>query len=359
MNFLSQFSDLLPVLPPFELVLAERDEPSNTVHLYLEVPPEATPKKCSIHSYYDRTWEHLKLFQYRCFIHCKLPIYKDRDTGKLSKAEVSFSRDYSRFTLMFGQEVMRLMHIHHCFTAVARTLGIRVQRVEHIYHHYTQHLEDDYYSQHTASRIAYDETSTRKGHEYITSFFDLDTWQLPGSYEGRSSECVARFKQDHPYPEAVEEISIDMSPAFIKGAKQCFPQAKVTFDKWHVIKLLYKHLDRLGEKAYCFQAQIELSMERIGAFYRQDQFQELKAQLCFIMDLAQETMETNPITKSIKSHFDGIVQYAQSKINNGILEGLNSKIQIIKRVARGFRSKDNFIKMIYFVFAKYQFQVNS
>lgn len=359
MDFLSQISDLLPVLPPFELVRAERDQSNTCVHLYLEVSPGSTPDNCSVHSYYDRKWEHLKLFEYRCFIHCRLPIYKNRATGKLSKAEVCFSRDHSRFTLMFEREVMRLMHIHHCFTAVARTLGIRIQRVEHIYHHYTENIEQDYYQQCTASRVAYDETSTRKGHEYITTFFDLDNWQLLGVYEGKSSECVTQFKNGHPYPEAVREISIDMSPAFIKGARQCFPQAKITFDKWHVIKLLYKHLDRLGSKACYFRAQVELLMERIETFYQQGEYQELKAQLCFIMDLAQEIMEDNPISKTIKNHFDGIVQYAQSRINNGILEGINSKIQIIKRVARGFRSKENFIKMIYFVFARYQFQVNS
>ena len=359
MDLFSQLSDLLPVLPPFQLVRIERDEEQSVVHLHLEVSADATPGHCSVHSYYGRTWEHLKLFQYRCFIHCRLPIYRDKTTGKLSKAAVSFSRDHSRFTLLFEQEVMRLMHIHHCFTAVANTLGIRIQRVEHIYRHYTQHIERDYYQQHTATRVAYDETSTRKGHEYITSFFDLDNWRLLGIYEGKSSESVTGFKQCHPYPEAVREICIDMSAAFIKGAKQCFPQASITFDKWHVVKLLYKHLEHLGGKAHYFQAQIEALMERIDSFYQQRDYQELKAQLCFIMDLAEEIMKTNPITKSIRRHFDGIVQYAQSKINNGILEGINSKIQTIKRVARGFRSKDNFIKMIYFVFAKYEFQVNS
>lgn len=359
MDFLSQISDLLPILPPFELVRAERDENNVSVHLYLEVLPSSTPESSTVHSYYDRQWEHLKLFQYRCFIHCKLPIYKNRDTGKLTKAKVSFSRDYSRFTLLFEQEVMRLMHIHHCFTSVAQSLGINIQRVEHIYHYYTQHLEQEYYQNQTATRIAYDETSTRKGHEYITSFFDLDNWKLLGIYEGKSSDCVSEFKQEHPYPEAVKEISIDMSPAFIKGAKENFPQAQITFDKWHVCKLIYKHLDQIGHKATYFNAQIELLMKRIDTFYQQKKLHEMKAQLCFIMDLAQEIMQSNPISKTIKKHFDGIAQYAHSQINNGILEGINSKIQIIKRVARGFRSKDNFIKMIYFVFAKYQFQVKS
>ncbi|MEM1135587.1 MAG: transposase [Bacteroidota bacterium] len=46
-------------------------------------------------------------------------------------------------------------------------------------------------------------------------------------------------------------------------------------------------------------------------------------------------------------------------MNNGVLEGINSKIQVIKRVARGFRYKQNFMKMIKFVFFKNDFQVIS
>ena len=45
----------------------------------------------------------------------------------------------------------------------------------------------------------------------------------------------------------------------------------------------------------------------------------------------------------------------KSKINNGILEGLNSKIQLAKRRARGYRNINNFINMIYFTCGKLKF----
>jgi transposase len=143
----------------------EKQESVSEVHIYLGVDKSATPANSSIHSYYKRIWEHLKLFQYRCFIHCQLPIYKDKTTGKLSKAQVNFSRDYSRFTLLYEQEVMRLMKIHHCFSTVARNLGIRIQRVEAIYHHYTQAFETDLLMAPPVN-IAFDETSTRRSSLY-------------------------------------------------------------------------------------------------------------------------------------------------------------------------------------------------
>jgi len=49
------------------------------------------------------------------------------------------------------------------------------------------------------------------------------------------------------------------------------------------------------------------------------------------------------------------VNYIQSKISNQILEGINSKIQLAKKRARGYRNIENFINMIYFVAGKLKF----
>ncbi len=49
----------------------------------------------------------------------------------------------------------------------------------------------------------------------------------------------------------------------------------------------------------------------------------------------------------IKRHWYGIIQYIITRINNGILEGINSLIQATKRKARGYRNTDNLISIIY------------
>ncbi len=46
-----------------------------------------------------------------------------------------------------------------------------------------------------------------------------------------------------------------------------------------------------------------------------------------------------------------IVNFIDSRINSGI----NNKIQIAKRKARGYRNMTNFINMIYFIAGKLQF----
>jgi len=61
------------------------------------------------------------------------------------------------------------------------------------------------------------------------------------------------------------------------------------------------------------------------------------------------------VVKTIRTHWTEIVNYIESRINNGILEGLNSKIQLAKKRARGYRNTQNFINIIYFICGKLKF----
>ena len=65
MDILQQFEALLPLSYPFSVSRIEKDEGKQEVHLYLEIAKDYRPSTdYNIHSYYDRSLEHLKLFQY-------------------------------------------------------------------------------------------------------------------------------------------------------------------------------------------------------------------------------------------------------------------------------------------------------
>lgn len=71
-----------------------------------------------------------------------------------------------------------------------------------------------------------------------------------------------------------------------------------------------------------------------------------------------EKLNSNPFLqfiKTVKAHKTGILNYIGSKISNGILEGINCKIQLAKRRARGYRDLENYINMIYFLCGKLKF----
>jgi len=60
------------------------------------------------------------------------------------------------------------------------------------------------------------------------------------------------------------------------------------------------------------------------------------------------------VAKTIKKHWEGILSWKKSQINNGILEGLNSVLQAAKRKARGYKIK-HFKTIAYLLTGKLDF----
>jgi len=60
------------------------------------------------------------------------------------------------------------------------------------------------------------------------------------------------------------------------------------------------------------------------------------------------------VAKTIKRHWEVIIHWKESQINNGILEGLNSVIQAAKRKARGYKVK-HFKTIAYLLTGKLDF----
>jgi transposase len=57
----------------------------------------------------------------------------------------------------------------------------------------------------------------------------------------------------------------------------------------------------------------------------------------------------------IGEHWEGVLRWHWTRINNGILEGINSLVQAAKRRARGYRNKRNLIAMIYLIAGRLDF----
>jgi transposase len=44
------------------------------------------------------------------------------------------------------------------------------------------------------------------------------------------------------------DFTVDLSPAFISGIKNTFPQAEITFDRFHVVKLLNGAMNKVRQQ---------------------------------------------------------------------------------------------------------------
>lgn len=130
--------------------------------------------------------------------------------------------------------------------AVARIVRETDTRIWRVMHHHVEtarakvRLED-------VTRIGVDETAAKRGHDYITLFMDLAKRRLVFAVPGRDHATIQAFKADLEAhggnAKAIVEACIDMSNAFIKGFTETFPDTHLTFDRFHVMKLMGDAVD--------------------------------------------------------------------------------------------------------------------
>lgn len=195
----------------------------------------------------DRMWRHKDFWQYQTYLHARLPRIKCDICDKVLTVQVDWSRPKAGFTWLFEAQVMQLMK-EMPVAAVAREVNEHDTRLWRVFHYYVQKNMDEL-DLSNITRIAVDETSSRRGHRYVTLFVDVDSKRVIFAIEGKDASVIQSFKQ-HLENKGIEATSIlecccDMSPAFIKGIEEAFPKAHITFDKFHVMKLVNEAVDKV------------------------------------------------------------------------------------------------------------------
>jgi len=131
---------------------------------------------------------------------------------------------------------------------VAELVGEHDTKIWRIVHHYVdQAVEAQDLS--GTEQLGIDDTSFRRGQDYVTVFADLDPDQRRAVFvcERRDAQTVeqfAGFLEDHGGdPDNIVEVCQDMSQAYSAGVRDHLKKAKVTFDRYHVKQKLSEAID--------------------------------------------------------------------------------------------------------------------
>ena len=301
--------------------------------------PECSAAGCKAHDTEEKTWRHLNFFQHEAHLHARTPCYVEE-----ARAEADFS-------------------------------GVRC--------------------------VGMDEKASRRGHRYLTLFVDIERSRLLFATTTRESSTVEAFREDLERHggsgSQIEEFCLDMWPAYLKGIRDSFPEARVTFDKFHVMKLLNEEVDavrrqeqrerpELKRSRYIWTTNPEnltpnqfalldmLNIQRLNlktarAYHLRLAFQEfwstdVAAAPAFLHHwyfwaTHSRLQPMVDFARMLRRHEAGILRRLTSRISNGILEGINSLVQAAKAKARGYRSTRNLIAMAYLLAGKLNFRLLS
>jgi len=339
-----------------------------------------------VHDTEDKVWRHLNFFQYKCYIHLRTPRTDCPKCG-VRLFTPSWSRNGSGFTMLFELLIMTLAKAMPV-SEIANLTDEHDTRLWRIIRHYVGEAYEKKEMDKVHS-VGVDETSVQKGHKYISVFADMEKREVLYCTKGKDASVISSFteeiKKHNGNSEQIRDISMDMSPAFISGASEYLPNAEVTFDKFHIIKILNEALDEVRRK----EQKNNPLLIKTRFIWLKNPRKLTKAQQEKMVTLSKENLRTakvyqmkltfqdiysniedaataeaairkwiswavrsrlEPIKKfarMLKSHIQGVLRYFTSRLTAGASEGINSRIQQIKARAKGYRNTNNFISMIY------------
>lgn len=414
MDELEMFGAALGLTAPWVAVSVKFDETERRLDIELGFargsrfgcPQEGCGElACAVHDTLDKSWRHLDFFEHQAFLSAKVPRVRCTEHG-VHLVKVGWARPGSGFTMLF--EVALLTYAKQMpvapLAAMARVHDTRVWRV--LEHHVATARAGVDFSE--VTQVGMDETSARRGQDYVSVFMDLAERRVLFATEGRDADTVKQFAADlaahggAPRTQ-LDQVCCDMSPAFIKGVREHLSEQgdddvettghcpQIVFDRYHVVAKANEAVDEVRraeaktrpelkrtryawlkneanltakqreQLAWLTRPSMQLQTARaarwrddFNGFYNQPTPTDAEAYLrswCYRAKRSR-LQPIKDFVRLVEAHWDGIVAWTNTRISNGLLEGTNSLIQTAKRRARGYRNKQKMITIIYLIAGK-------
>jgi transposase len=396
------FEAALGISAPWSVGAVDFDEAAKLLTVPVDFKPGTrfkVPGHEGLHPVHDtvvKTYRHLNFFQHECHLQVRTPRVK-LPNGSVRLVEPDFAGRLSGFTLLFEALVLMLAQ-QMPFAAVARIVGESAYRCMEVCNRYVEMalgLAD--FSGVTS--LAIDETSRARGQSYVTLAADAQARRVIFVTEGRDAKTIEALAADlmaHGCPpEQITSVSIDMSPAFIKGVSSELPNAQITFDKFHVVGHANTAVDKtrrieqrtdkslkgmrwtllrdvfglkpaagaalhglitapkltLTARAWIYKEQLRDLLDRKQINVMRDSL--LHWCICVMRSKVEPMKE---VAGLVRRHLEGIVAWAQTRQTNGFLEAINGLFQAAKRRARGFTRLSTIKTVIFLIAGKLDFQ---
>lgn len=370
--------------------------PENS-ELWFLVAPRWRISRCGgcgqrVHHRHDRTWRswrHLDCWDQRTVLRYAIWRVRCPRCGVRTE-QVPWAEPGSRYTRAFEQQVAWLAQ--SCdLTTVAEYFRISWATVRSIVHRVVRTAWDGDRSLDGLRVIGVDEISYRRHHHYLTVVVDHFSGRVVWAGKDRKVKTLLRFFR-HLGPERaaqLEAISADMWEAYLIVLRKKAPQARVIFDRFHIVRhlndavtkvrqqlvrdadpqtrrnlrhtrfpVLRSPQSRTPKDQQVLEEQVRANRQLYRAMLLKDDFMDLYTYRRegwakrFLIGWLNRAMysKIEPIKKvarMIRNHLDGVLGWVKWRISNGRLEGMNNRIRLLSHRSFGLHSAGALISLVY------------
>jgi transposase len=316
----------------------------------------------------------------------KVPRWLNTTTGEEFEQSPPFVEAYTKITRKLGCLMVDLARFM-TLSDIAGWLRLSWDTVKAVV---KGRLEKDYrrIGYRRVRQIAIDELYLGRTRKYITLVMDMESARIIWVGEGRGAEALREFWRRFKFSGArLKAVAMDMSGAYACSVRAHAPHAILTFDRFHVMKLMNERLDDLRRElaretqdrtakeaikglrwlllhrrdnlekdaAKRLERSLEINQplqcayllkEELGELWQQDDGRKAWA---FLREWAAKATasgirQLQAMAKTLLRHAKGILSFYHTGLTSGKMEGINRKIRGLLASAFGFRD-DDFLKL--------------
>jgi len=339
----------------------------------------------------ERSWRHLDSCQFMTFLHARPPRVNCKDHG-VRQVRLPWAEEKARFTALFERLAIMLMQACDILNA-AKILRISWDEAWHIVERAVERgLRAK--KKRAIRQMGVDEKTVGRGHDYFTVVCDLERSTVEYVGDDRRKESLDAYLVSVPKKarQRIRAIALDIWDPYLASIREHVPEAeeKIVFDRYHLMTHMVKAVDdvrkeeqrelkRRGDETLTgtkylwlyskenlpsshqghWMSLKERNLKTARAWAIKESFRQLwrYQRLGWAVRHFQEWFfwathsRLKPViekARMFRKYLSLILNFFRHRITNAVSEGLNSKIQTIKKMAYGFRNRENFKIAIYF-----------
>jgi len=338
----------------------------------------------------ERVWRHLDSCQFKTFLHARPPRIDCKKHG-VRQVRLPWAEEKARFTALFERLAIEVMQACDILSA-AQILRISWDEAWHI-------MERAVYrglksKKRRARKIGVDEKTAGRGHDYVTVVNDLEKATVEYVSDGRRKESLDGYFNllSEKARQKIETIAVDIWDPYLASIRGHVPQweEKVVFDRYHLTAHMIKAVDevrkaenralkKVGDETLSgskylwlyskenlpekhkgrFQALKGMHLKTARAWAIKESFRDLWGYKRIGWAIRHFTAwffwathsRLKPVIEKARMFHKYLMQiltYFRHRVTNAVSEGINSKIETIRKKAYGFRNREHFKTAIYF-----------
>jgi transposase len=326
----------------------------------------------------SRQWRHLDHGECLTWLHARIPRVYCLEHG-IRHVTVPWALPGSRFTLPFERHAIDVL-LETDVLGGARLLNLSWDEAWHLMERAVERGQQRK-KRRVIPCLGVDEKAVARRHQYVTMVCDLGCGTVEYLAENREKTSLDAYYATLSQEQlaGIQAIAMDMWDPYIASTRAHVPngERKIVFDRFHIMKQMNEAVDAVRKEEnrllleddidilkgskylwlsaeenvpekmaewFAFIRDLNLKTARAWAIkealrelwsYRRKGWAELYWKQWYFWATHSRLKPVKKVARMIKVHLANVLTYFDHRITNAVSEGLNSKIQTVKKTPTG------------------------